>query len=167
MTDIPNPKDRLADIARTLKNGEPVPAVTVRAFLRWFFGTQRRGRWIVTYIRDGLDQAGLRTVPDFESTYLDAEMKFELATPVATADEALRVEVAETVTITDHAEVRTVATTFADPTYRISKLGAANRRPASVRPYSTLSEAATLMMANDFSQLPVMTNERDVKLTEL
>lgn len=163
MTDISSPKARLTDIARTLKSGEPVPAITVRAFLGWFFGTQRRGRWIVTYIRAVLDEAGLRTVPDFESTYLDAEMRFELAAPIAVASDTRQVEVAETVTITDHAEVRVVTTTFADPTYRISKLGAANTRPASVRPDSSLAEAATLMMANDFSQLPVMTNERDVK----
>lgn len=165
MTETPNPKARLTDIARTLRNGEPVQAITVRAFLSWFFGTQRRGRWIVTVIRNEMDEAGLRTVPDFESTYLDAEMRFELAAPVTAADNALQVEVAETVTITDHAEVRVVTNTFADPTYRISKLGAANKRPASVSPNSSLTEAATLMMANDFSQLPVMTNERTVKGT--
>lgn len=163
MTEISIPKERLTDIAHTLKNGEPVPALTVRAFLRWFWGAQRRGRWIVNYIRDGMDKAGLRTVPDFESTYLDAEIRFELVAAVTGANDAPQVEVAEAVTITDHAEVRVVTNTFADPTYRISKLGAANRRPTSVTPDSSLMEAATLMMANDFSQLPVMTNERVVK----
>lgn len=165
MTDISNPKDRLADIARALKNGEPVPAVTVREFLRWFYETQRRGRWIVTVIRNGLGEAGLRTVPDFESTYLDAEMKFELVTFLVNTDAAIRMEGAEAVTlmVTEHAKVRVLATTFADPTYRISKLAAANRQPVSVTPDSSLAEAVTLMMANDFSQLPVITNERDVK----
>jgi predicted transcriptional regulator len=46
---------------------------------------------------------------------------------------------------------------------RRGKLAAANRRPVSVRPDASLTEAITLMMANDFSQLPVMVNERDVK----
>jgi CBS domain-containing protein len=101
---------------------------------------------------------------DFESTYLDAEMKFELATGMTHPD-GHQAEVSETITVTDHAEVRVVPATFADPTYRISKLGAANRRPVSVRPDSTLVEATTLMMANDFSQLPVMISERDVKGT--
>jgi CBS domain-containing protein len=50
-----------------------------------------------------------------------------------------------------------------DPTYRISKLAAANNTPISVRPTTTKREAVTLMMANDFSQLPVMTTEREVK----
>ncbi len=50
-----------------------------------------------------------------------------------------------------------------DPTHRISKLAGANRPPVSVKPDSALSEAVTVMLENDFSQLPVMPNERDVK----
>ena len=163
MTYVSPHKERLLSIATALRNGESVPPVTVRTFLDWFFGTQRRGRWIVGYIRDQLDELGLRTVPDFESTYLGAEINFELAMPQPSGDVAVPVAVADSVTITDHTEVRVVTVTFDDPTYRISKLGAANRRPISVKPDSRLTEAVTLMMANDFSQLPVMTTERDVK----
>src|SRR5262249_42987651 len=47
-----------------------------------------------------------------------------------------------------------------DPSYRISKLG---RRPVWVAPDADIQKVATVMLANDFSQLPVMTNERDVK----
>lgn len=159
-----NPKERLADIARALRGGESSPAVTVRSFLGWFFGAQRRGHWIVSYIRGLLDEASLRTEPDFESAYLDVEMRFELVDKAEESrTQTVTTEIAETVTISDHKEVRVVSTTFADPTYRVSKLAAANRIPVSVRPDSTLTEAATLMLANDFSQLPVMTNERDVK----
>src|SRR5262249_10908577 len=140
MNNISSPGERLSEIARALKSSDTVPAVRVRSFLGWFFGTQRRGRWIVSYIRERLDEAGLRTVPDFESTYLDADMKFELATAQRHFDGPLHAEVAETVTVKDHAEVRVVPATFADPTYRISKLSAANRRPASVRPDSSLME---------------------------
>ena len=50
-----------------------------------------------------------------------------------------------------------------DPTHRISKLAAANRRPTSVKPDSTLTEVATIMLEKDFSQLPVMPTEREVK----
>ncbi len=52
---------------------------------------------------------------------------------------------------------------YADPTYRISKLAAANKKPVSVIPDAPIQEAVTVMLTNDFSQLPVMTNERDVK----
>ncbi len=155
-------KTRLADIARSLKAGELVPPITVRAFLSWFWGTQRRGRWIVSYIRECLDQAGLRTVPDFESTYLDAEIAFELV-PDTKGSAGSPTGPADALVITDHAEIKISAAAFTDPTYRISKLAAANRRPVTVTPDSSLSEAITLMMANDFSQLPVMANERDVK----
>jgi CBS domain-containing protein len=141
-----------------------VPPITVRAFLRWFWFSQRRGRWIVSYIRSRLAEAGLKTVPDFESTYLDAEITFELEPETNTSPATLG-EVAEAAVVTDAAEVIVPVPTFADPTYRISKLAAANRRPIWVRPDSSLTEAITLMMANDFSQLPVMVTERDVKGT--
>ena len=161
-TALPDPKTRLTDIARSVKAGEPVPPVTVRTFLSWFWGTQRRGRWIVSYIRGRLNDAGLRTVPDFESTYLDAEIAFELATE-AKGSATAPAELDDGIARTDHTEVRTSTPEFTDPTYRISKLAAANRRPVSVTPDSSLTEAITLMMANDFSQLPVMVSERDVK----
>lgn len=51
----------------------------------------------------------------------------------------------------------------ADPIYRISKLASANRKPLSVAPNTKLEEVVTHMLTNDFSQLPVMTSERDVK----
>ena len=53
--------------------------------------------------------------------------------------------------------------TYADPIYRISKLASATRKPLAVSPDTKLEEAVTHMLTNDFSQLPVMTGERDVK----
>lgn len=50
-----------------------------------------------------------------------------------------------------------------DPTYRISSLASANRAPVCVAPDATLQQVTTLMMSNDFSQLPVLTGTRDVK----
>src|SRR5262245_17329689 len=52
---------------------------------------------------------------------------------------------------------------FADPTFRISKLAAANRKPTSINPNEPVKQAITIMLASDFSQLPVMTSARDVK----
>lgn len=52
---------------------------------------------------------------------------------------------------------------YADPTYRISKLASSARKPLSVSPDTKLDEAVTHMLTNDFSQLPVMTSEREVK----
>ena len=51
----------------------------------------------------------------------------------------------------------------ADPIYRINRLAAATRKPLSVSPETKLEEAITHMLTNDFSQMPVMTREREVK----
>lgn len=165
MTYVSPHQERLAGIAKALREGESVPPITVRGFLDWFFGSQRRGRWIVSYIRRQLEAVQLRTVPDFESTYLGASITFELASSsTAPAESApTHADVTESITVADHTETRIVVVPYDDPTYRISKLGAANRRPLSVKPDSSLTETATLMMANDFSQLPVMTTDREVK----
>lgn len=50
-----------------------------------------------------------------------------------------------------------------DPTYRIGKLPSANNPPVSVTADSSIQQAITLMLMNDFSQLPVMEGERTVK----
>jgi CBS domain-containing protein len=155
--------DLLGSIAERLAADGEVPGVSVREFLGWF-GAQRRGYWIVQNIRQGLDAAGLRTEPDFESAFIDAELKFELATQAApTAPADVSPEVAETLSVEEHREIRVVAAPFGDPTNRVSKLGAANRVPVSIKPDASLAEVVTVLMANDFSQVPVMTNERDVK----
>ena len=156
-------KTRLLEIARALKASEPVAPVTVRMFLSWFWSSQRRGRWITSLIRERLEEAGLTTTPDFESTYLDAEIAFELATGEANPITEAQGEPAQTVKAADNNETRVPPPAFADPTYRISKLAAANRVPVSVKADAKIAEAITLMMTNDFSQLPVMGNERDVK----
>ena len=52
---------------------------------------------------------------------------------------------------------------YADPIYRIIRLAASTRKPLAVSPETRLEEAITHMLTNDFSQLPVMTRERDVK----
>jgi hypothetical protein len=153
---------KLSEIATELQAGGDSPIVTVRLFLSWFFGSKRRGTWIVPYIRSCLHEARLSTLPDFESAYLNATMQFQLLAPSSIQSD-LSPDVVETVTVTDHAEVRVTNTIFADPTYRVSKLAAANNKPIVVRPDSTLTETVTALLANDFSQLPVMTNERDVK----
>src|SRR5208283_215868 len=54
-------------------------------------------------------------------------------------------------------------TIAADPTYRVGKLAAANRSPVSVKPDGSIAEATTLMLMNDFSQLPVMQSDVSVK----
>lgn len=156
-------QDAFEDIAERLRAGESIEPVTVRTFLSWF-GAQRRGSFIVFWIRSTLEKAGLRTEPDFESAYLDSSISFVLVDHVTEEATSNKQSSDAAITaLTSVTETVTAPVNYADPTYRLSKLAAANRRPVSVNPDGTLSQAVTVMLSNDFSQLPVMSNERDVK----
>ena len=151
-------KDRLDEIARQLREGTEVPSITVREFLRWF-DAQRRGSFLVWMLREILKEAGLQTEPDFQSAYLDSKIKFVLAKENNAEGMASvgMVELTDRVSITDDSPgsaTLVAAASYADPTYRISKLGAANNTPISVAPDTTIEEAVTVMLVNDFSQLP-------------
>jgi CBS domain-containing protein len=147
--------EKLRQIAAQITSGHQPEPVTVRELLLWF-GAYRRGSFIVDWIRSSLLGAKLATNPDFEGTYIDSPIEFVLAAKprIPKPDEAV-----------SDGNVPAVATgkITADPTYRIGKLRSANTSPISVKPQQTITEAITIMLANDFSQLPVMEGERDVK----
>jgi CBS domain-containing protein len=147
--------DRLAQISKQLQQGRDVSPITVRTFLSWF-DAQRRGYWIVQSIRTSLEKLNLRTEPDFESAYIDSEIKFETGQA-----EQPSLHTVATLEVLPAVSGQGVVPT--DPTYRISKLAAANNAPITVAPDASLESAVTLMMTNDFSQLPVTTSEREIK----
>lgn len=125
---------RLRAIADELKKGVVPPRETVRSFLL-SFGAARRSYKFVTTLRRTLEDLGIETDPDFGSAYIDQKISFRVAGP----------------------------SSGPDPTYRIGRLESANRKPLAVAPDAELTEATTRMLMNDFSQLPVMTSDRDVK----
>jgi predicted transcriptional regulator len=137
--------EKLKNICEQLKKGVAPPKETVRSFLLWF-GFARRGYRVVHWVRHRLDEHGLTTQPDFEYAYIDGYISFVTATS-AKLEKLGAVD----------------GTAVADPTYRIGRLESANSPPVSVNPDSTLQQVVTLMLTNDFSQLPVMTGTRDVK----
>jgi CBS domain-containing protein len=147
--------EKLKQIAEQLRKEQISQSVTVRELLRWF-GAHRRGSFIVEWIRGSLSEAKLATKPEFEWTYIDGPIEFILAQEGSATQTAAPVKDAE------HA-VLGVGQITADPTYRIGKLRSANMPPVSVTPQQKIIEAITIMLANDFSQLPVMEGERDVK----
>lgn len=164
-------REQLAHIANQLQKEGAAQEVSVREFLSWF-DAQRRGSYVVQRIREALSEHGIKTEPDFESEYIDAPIRFELvanATP-QTGDAGVALSAVAHQTLGDviqDAKVRVepvyVDPPYADPTYRISKLEAANRPLLTVTPNARLEEAVTKMMQHGYSQLPVMTSERDVK----
>lgn len=136
--------EKLAAISDLLNKGVVPPKESVRGFLLWF-GAERRGYRVVRRIRSTLRKHGITTSPDFEWAYIDGQVSFLKAPPDAQAPQG----------VADDSAL--------DPTYRISSLSSANRVPVSVAPDAPLQQVTTLMMTNDFSQLPVVTGPRDVK----
>ncbi len=64
----------LIEAARAAKSGETPRRVSVRKLLAWF-QAQRRGSFIVWYIRERLKEYGLTTNPDFNSVWIDSEVE--------------------------------------------------------------------------------------------
>jgi CBS domain-containing protein len=164
---------QLKEISARLKKGEKIDTITPRELLQWF-GAKRRGWHVVREIKDALYNHDLRTDPDFEFEYFDGPIKIELGKAerdrnpnildidFGSPDTALPPPTAQVIAFpgVEAQQSRPITT---DPTYRIGKLASANTSPVWVKPNSTMASAMTIMLANDFSQLPVMTSERDVK----
>jgi CBS domain-containing protein len=147
--------DQLTQAAEAVKRNGPVD-LTARQLLGWY-GFSRRGSWVVSNIRKGLKKLGVRTEPDFDSVWIDLPIKLVSAKDAKLAEPQLVINSA------DAAPTPKPENGGATPSHRIGRLKAANTKPVSVKPDDKLETAVTLMMTNDFSQLPVMTSERDVK----
>ena len=140
----------LSSVAQRLKeeveNGAAPGAetLTVKELLGKF-GYMRRWNGeggINNRIQNQLDALGLRSMPDFRYAWFGETIRLELDIESGAALPK---------------EERP------DPTYRVSMLDAAHNRPISVKPTQPLKVATTIMQFHDFSQLPVMTNDRDLK----
>jgi predicted transcriptional regulator len=175
-TEFPLATDDTSDIPSELRQAADQvaqgqrPAVTVRVLLSWFYGSQRRGRWIVSVIRRACDRLELKTEPDFDSTYIDGQVTFVPKTEVKRVVAAATVPIevigsvsADATLVAPESVAVTAERTPVDPTHRIGRLEIANRPPVSVSPDTTIAETITIMLMNDFSQLPVMTSDREVK----
>lgn len=148
--------------------GGKTPSESVRVFLSWF-GAHRRGYWKVKQIRETLASFGLRTDPDFEYAFIDSHISIlpaeeikngasEKSNERGSEDDKNDGELPDSYQVAQNS-----LTITRDPTYRIGKLASANMRPVSVSPDETVQKATTIMLSHDYSQLPVMVNDRDVK----
>jgi predicted transcriptional regulator len=144
-------EERLKTIKHQIDNGQKPEPVTVRTFLSWF-GSQRRGNWVVEHIKKELKKNELNTIPDFTSAFIDSTIQFEKREKKVKSDQTTTGDTSSEVTNIVFDEL----VNLDDPTYRISRLEAANRDLVYVKPDSELSEAITKMVSYDFSQLPVM-----------
>jgi CBS domain-containing protein len=155
--------DDLREIVDKVQEGKR-PRASVRTVLRWF-GAERRGFRILREVRRALKRAKLSTVPDFDGAYIDSQVTFvskqegerkSQKSSKGTADSGMN--------LVDQAAGESSPSAIpVDPTYRIGRLESANKSVVWVKPDETVQRAATLMLNHNFSQLPVMVNERDVK----
>jgi CBS domain-containing protein len=138
--------------------------VSVRTMLSWF-GAERRGYWKVKDIRKALNKLKLRTVPDFEQAWIDAQITFvsKPAKAKAKGSAGESGEPEKTSEFTGTAEPTSKSAAELTSRIKIGMLGAANKSPLCVAPDTSIVEATTLMMQNDYSQLPVVTGERNIK----
>ena len=164
--------ERLDEILRELKDGMASSPISVREFISWF-GAERRGYMVAYKIRKVLESLGVTTQPDFDSVPLDA--KITIYAPLGNdeaihetnecVDEAIGYSNAASAT-TEAAflpEDELISGAVSEPAFRVSRLEASDVKLVTVKPDASLTEAITLMLRHDYSQLPVMTSEREVK----
>jgi hypothetical protein len=158
--------DQLKEVADNVSQGT-ARSETVRTLLSWF-EAERRGYWKVQEIRKALRKVKLKTEPDFEDAWIDAPVVFwakpkkEKAVPQAGADSATDTD-PNTEDGANEAPIPAKGADGAHSRIKIGVLAAANTPPRCISPDAEISEAITLMLQHDFSQLPVTTTERDVK----
>ena len=154
----------LNEVYLDLIEGRTAKPVTIRSFLSWF-GAQRRTVHNVDYINRELAKCDLQTVPGYLNIWVDTPITFELISQKGKRDDSERESISETGMPDADAgseQARDKALPN-DPSFRIGKLKAATKAPIGVKPNDPISKAMTIMMTRNFSQLPVMTNEREVK----
>jgi hypothetical protein len=182
--DVPSGIGRIAE---RLKHGQKVYRITVRNFLG-HFGAERRGAVKVEEIEKILDALGLETEPNFRNAWIDEPLRLRLKVNFSPAegmppstdtsndlgddecddaaleDGALAVG-AEAAPTSAEPNVLELTDEGAppDPIFRIGSLPAANKIPVVVGQDDTLIKAITIMLQYDFSQLPVMRGDREVK----
>ena len=123
-------ESELKKISQQIDRGVTPTKIEVRQILEWI-GVSRRGNNVNLQVRRALEQVGLESQPEFEWAYVNMPLTF--------------VKIGSK-------EDRKSSSTI----YRIDGLESANKKPVSVNPESLISKAITLMLTNDFSQLPVI-----------
>lgn len=158
MIDIP---DKLQEIANRVQDGKK-PEHTLRALLG-FFGQARRGAVVNYRIAEALATLGLRTEPDFRSAYIDDQLKFipaDAPPPEPQPEEQKHTEGVEERKYVGQ-DMRRDGSTF--HVVRFLDEEKRTRGLTRLTPDATIQQAVTLMLARDYSQIPIMTNERTLK----
>ncbi len=154
-------RNRLTQFKEEIEKGENVET-TPRELLS-IFTAYRRGAKVVYSIRQALNSLGLTTEPDFEQAFVDARIKLVLAGKATERSPNDQKEKFSSATLNLQTLPEVVrGGSIPDPVPRIRSLKAANQVPVSLTRDQEVLEASTLMLLNDFSQLPIIQNGRTV-----
>ncbi|MER8905684.1 CBS domain-containing protein [Mesorhizobium sp. M0772] len=147
LDDYPDEDPILKELAKKLTIKGSFHSTTVRDLI-WWFGAYRRGPLIVDRIAESLAKYKLVVEPDFRTTYVDNYVKVS-AKSESSKNPAPVEESAGSDSNFSH--------------FSISQLESANRALITVAPNDPLEKAVSLMLAHDFSQLPVLNNSRSIR----
>jgi predicted transcriptional regulator len=129
-------KKEFMEIVKEIKENDKQFDITPRDLLN-YFNFERRTKGNQGVINKFLKDNHLETEPDYANAWVDSTIKIK------------------------HKE-KAKGKKEGDPTLRIKILDAANHEPVTIKRDSTLREAITLMLMNNFSQLPVISGPKNV-----
>jgi predicted transcriptional regulator len=129
-------KNEFRKIIQEIQNDDKEFSISTRELLS-YFDYEKRSKGNNVRIDKYLDEHNLETEPDFKNAWIDGQI------------------------ILKH-KAKAKSKSAANPIQRLSILPAANKSPVTINRDATLSHAITLMMMNNYSQLPVMSNPRSV-----
>jgi CBS domain-containing protein len=125
--------------------------LSVRELLaKW--SAKRRGYWIVKRIQEDLGSHQLTTDPEFTDIWIDAETRIVPLRQHDISDESTTIQ-----------ETSTTSPIPREIYLRVNSLASANSDVVSVSPQDSVQKAQALMMRYDYSQLPVLSGERDLR----
>jgi restriction system protein len=130
-------------------------ALTIRELLA-HWNALRRGYWIVNQIERDLERHNLTTDPDFTEGWIDNTIRLvpldrDGQTAVSPGD------------VESEGRLEVVNRPTPQVSLQVASLPSANLGVVSVTPQDTLERAQSLMMSHDFSQLAVLSGERDLR----
>jgi predicted transcriptional regulator len=129
-------KDEFLEIVKEIKENDKEFEITPRELLNYFY-CEKRTSGNVWFVNRFLDENQLETEPNYVNGWIDGTV------------------------ILKHKKKATTKNGI-DPIQRIKLLPSSNNEPISIPRDAKLKEAITLMMLNNYSQLPVMNGSRNV-----
>lgn len=136
--------------ARERASNSPVTLSVRELLAKW--SAKRRGYWVVERIRSDLETFSLTTDPDFNEVWIDANVEIVALPQRTVPDESIAIQ-----------ETSTSSPIPREIYLRVNSLASANSGLVAVSPQDTVQTAQALMMRYDYSQLAVLSGERDLR----